>query len=138
MGEQLARLTQAIERATAKMPDPPMSFVRYRNPHDHDSEFDIHGKIEKRIDLGLAFRTFPGLVERMRQVPARAVVEEGEDDDGPFSLVTCPCGQNPIVRSELSQCEGCERHYLRLERSAWVLYGDMPVPPRKPGATAVD
>lgn len=135
---KLARLTHAIERATDKMPEPTPRFEHYVNPHDRDSEYDHHGKVEKKIDLGLAFRTYPALVARMREIPARAVTEEGDDDDGAYSMIVCPCGQKPIVRPELRKCEGCERWYLRFERAAWVLYGDMDVPDRKAGAVAVD
>lgn len=135
---RLARLTHAIDRFTDKLPEPTPRFEHYRNPHDRDAEYDIHGKVERKIGLDLAFRRFPALVARMRQVPARAVAEEGEDDQGRFALMTCACGQNPIVRSELTKCDGCERWYLLLERSPWVLYGDMDVPDGKPGALAVD
>jgi hypothetical protein len=131
---KLDRLRQSIDGLEKKLPPQPERYEHYHNPHDRDSEYDIHGK----VDLGLAFRTYPALVARMREVPARAVTEEGDDDEGAYSLIVCPCGQKPIVRSELRKCEGCERWYLRFERAAWVLYGDMDVPERKAGAIAVD
>lgn len=67
---------------------------------------------------------------RVRRVPAAAITEEGDDDDGGFSCVTCPCGARPIVRSRLGRCTDCERWYVRVELGAvWVAYGEMPPPP---------
>lgn len=136
MGE-LRRLRSVLERIEEKMPERERH-EHYRNPHDRDSEFDVtHGKVPKKIDIGLAVRAIPGLAGRLREVPARAIAEEGEDEHGRFALMTCACGQNPIVRSELTKCDGCERWYL-LITGPWVLYGDMDVPDGKPGALAVD
>jgi hypothetical protein len=90
--------------------------------------------VPKKIDLGLAMRAFPALAARMRVVPFRAVVEEGEDDEGSFALIECPCGQRPIVRSKLAACSGCERWYLK-EENVLVLYGEMEIPERQPQAS---
>jgi hypothetical protein len=133
MGE-LRRLRAVLERIEEKMPEPEKP-ERYRNPHDHDSEYDaFERKVPKKIDLGLALRAFPALAARMRVVPARAVVEEGEDDEGLFALIECPCGQRPIVRSTLTACGGCERWYLK-GASVLVLYGDMELPQKQPQAS---
>lgn len=66
---------------------------------------------------------------RVRAVPARAIVEEGLDGDGEHALLDCPCGAHPIVRASLDKCSGCERHYaLSGPGLVWVAYGAMPVP----------
>lgn len=68
--------------------------------------------------------------ERVRRVPVLAVPESGEDDDGPFALVTCPCGGRPIARSALEQCSGCERYYAEVGGGVvFVVYGAMKPPP---------
>jgi hypothetical protein len=131
----LTRLASAIERFTDKLPEPPPKHERYRNPHDRDNEYDaLDRKVPRKIDLGLALRAFPALAARMRVVPSRAIAEEGEDDEGPFALIECPCGQRPIVRSNITPCGGCERWYLK-DESVLVLYGDMELPPRQPQAS---
>lgn len=112
------------------MPEPE-SPERYRNPHDRDSEYDaFERKVPRKIDLGLAFRAYPALAARFRAVPSRAIAEEGVDDEGAFALVTCPCGQNPIARSRIGQCVGCERWYITEKGTVLVLYGDMEPPSR--------
>lgn len=71
--------------------------------------------------------------ERVRRIPSVAVLEEGEDDDGRFALVSCPCGGHPTVRAALVKCEGCQRFYALMGLgSVWVAYGDMAVPPLTP------
>jgi hypothetical protein len=132
---KLDRLRQSIDRLETKLPPQPEPYERYRNPHDRDSEYDaLDRKVPKKIDLGLAMRAFPALAARMRVVPFRAIAEEGEDDEGAFALVECPCGQRPIARSTLTACGGCERWYLK-EGSVLVLYGDMELPQKQPQAS---
>lgn len=65
---------------------------------------------------------------RVRRVPSKAIVEEGDDDAGPFSFVACPCGMRPVARSELVKCGGCERNYVRFEHgTVFVVYaGEVP------------
>lgn len=67
--------------------------------------------------------------ERMRLVPACAIAEQGVDDEGDFSLVDCPCGAKPVVRTSIAPCGGCERWYahLRVDRVV-VVYGGMTPP----------
>lgn len=68
--------------------------------------------------------------ERVRRIPSTAILEEGEDEQGRYALVRCPCGGHPTVRARLQQCDGCGRFYVSLALGAvWVAYGDMPVPP---------
>jgi hypothetical protein len=132
---KLDRLRQSVDRLESKLPPQPEPYERYRDPHDRDSEYDALGrKVPRKIGLDLALRRFPALVERMREVPARAIAEEGEDDEGAFALVECPCGQKPIARSKLTPCSGCERWYLK-ETSVLVLYGDMELPQKQPQAS---
>ncbi len=73
---------------------------------------------------------------RVRRVPAAAIVEQGVDDDGDFSLVACPCGARPVIRLALIPCSGseCERWYVQVETSVWVTYGAMTPPPLPPAA----
>lgn len=71
-------------------------------------------------------RISPG---RVRSVPARAVLEEGVDDDGPFAMVACPCEARPVVTSRLAKCPGCQRWYVYVEGGrAFVTYGAMTPP----------
>jgi hypothetical protein len=132
---KLDRLRHSIDNLERKLPPQPEPYEHYRDPHDRDSEYDAVGrKIEKKIDLRLALRTFPALAARMRVVPSRAIAEEGEDDEGVFALVECPCGQKPIARSTLTACGGCDRWYLKAT-SVLVLYGDMELPQKQPQAS---
>lgn len=74
-------------------------------------------------------RAIPGFAERIRRVPAIAVAEVGDDDDGPFAMVACPCDFHPIVRDSIAKCEGCERYYVLVKTGAvLVFYGNMDVP----------
>jgi hypothetical protein len=83
---KLDRLRQSVDRLESKLPPQPEPYERYRDPHDRDSEYDALGrKVPRKIGLDLALRRFPALVERMREVPARAIAEEGEDDEGAFA-----------------------------------------------------
>lgn len=67
---------------------------------------------------------------RVRKVPRHAVVDDGQDDDGEFAFVVCPCGAKPIARGSLEKCSGCERRYVLVARShAFVTYGAMTPPP---------
>lgn len=75
----------------------------------------------------------PGLARRLREVPRRAIVEDGADDDGHFAMVACPCGRQPIVRYSIAKCSGCERFYVAVMPSVFVIYGDM-TPPEIPSA----
>lgn len=75
--------------------------------------------------LLLVARLDPG---RVRSVPARAVLEEGEDD-GPYALVACPCEHRPVVTSVLTKCPGCERWYVYVTGGkVFVAYGAMAPP----------
>lgn len=125
----IAATLERLERTLNPPPEP-----RYRNPHDRDSAYDGHGKIPRRLDLALIVRSVPGMAERFRRVPGRAVVESGSDGDGPYALVECPCGQKPVVRAPLRQCSGCQRFYMLPRATAWVFYGDMEPPPLPPDA----
>jgi hypothetical protein len=67
---------------------------------------------------------------RARRVPASAIVEEGCDDDGEFTLLACPCGAQPIVRSALAKCLGCERWFVQIQQGRlYVAYGAVAAPP---------
>lgn len=75
---------------------------------------------------------------RVRRVPASAVAEDGADDEGGYSMVTCPCGGHPIARERLARCPGCERYYTHVRPgSVWVTYGAMSPPPLTSGSSPV-
>jgi hypothetical protein len=84
--------------------------------------------LDAGIELG-ARRLDEDWSDRVRRVPARAVVDVGEDEDGLFALVLCPCEAKPIARSGLTKCPGCERWYTYHQR-VYVVYGDMDPPAR--------
>lgn len=96
------------------------------------SEYDAFGrKLPRRLGsadyLLVIARSEPA---RVRRVPSQAVVEEGDDDDGAFALVECPCGTRPVVRGLSTKCTGCNRNYVRFEGgTVFVAYGDGQVPP---------
>lgn len=75
--------------------------------------------------IELAVRSKP---DRLREVPRRAVADDGVDDDGHFAMVECPCGGKPIVRYPIEKCGGCERYYVLVAPTVFVLYGDMALP----------
>lgn len=104
--------------------------ARFRNPHDHASDFDALDRKDPVI-LGVPhfLLMIPGLKHRTRAVPARAVAEYGEDEDGQMAMIDCPCGAKPIARAGFEKCPGCERYYSILGgKRALVLYGAMPLP----------
>lgn len=88
-----------------------------------------------RLGWPRILRSIPGLLERSRIVPAAAIAEQAHDDEGDYSLVACPCGHRPIVRSSLKKCDGCERYYVAFGASVFVTYGGMEVP-RSPTKTS--
>lgn len=107
---------------------------RYRNPYDH-GDYDRTGRKEPVVlELAHHALAIPFLKNRMRYVPGRAVAEYGEDDDGQYALIECPCGYKPIVRGPIQKCRDCERYYMLKRKGAVVVYGAMPVP----GAPAAD
>jgi hypothetical protein len=96
------------------------------------SLFDSLGrKIPRRLGIADYLLTIArSEPARVRRVPSQAVVEEGEDEHGSFSFVTCPCGARPVVRQRLEKCDGCARNYVRFEGGAvFVAYGDGGAPP---------
>lgn len=68
--------------------------------------------------------------DRFREVPRAAIEEDGADDDGPFAMVRCPCGRQPIVRYSIEKCAGCERYYVLCAPTVFVVYGEMDPPTR--------
>ena len=71
-------------------------------------------------------RIAPG---RVRSIPTKAILEEG-DDEGPYALVSCPCGARPVVTERLAKCPDCERWYCYVGgRKVFVAYGEMTPPP---------
>lgn len=77
-------------------------------------------------------RAIPGFAERVRRVPALAVAEVGDDEEGSFAMVTCPCGGHPIARDSVDKCSGCERYYALVRKTGAVVvfYGNMDLPAR--------
>lgn len=103
----------------------------YRNPHDRTAEFDfLNRKDPVRFGVAHFALLVPGFIRRMRHVPDRAV-EYGEDDDGQYGLIECPCGSRPICKERLEKCPGCERYYAIDGKQAVVAYGNM-TPPDEP------
>jgi hypothetical protein len=99
------------------------------DPEDVDP--DRPGRRElRRLDIAsfllTACRIDPA---RVRRVPARAIAEEGSDDEGCFALLDCPCGARPIVHAALERCPDCERYYVLAGPAAvYVCYGAMTPP----------
>lgn len=92
----------------------------------HEREFDALGR---QVPRPFRFPSFiagiPGLMERMRVVPARAIEEQGEVE----TLVACPCGAHPIVTAALKPCPGeCERYYVAYGDHTFVAYGGIEPP----------
>lgn len=69
--------------------------------------------------------------DRLREIPRAAIVEDGDDEDGHFAMVRCPCGHRPIARYSIAKCNGCERFYVAVAPSVFVLYGEMEPPTRQ-------
>lgn len=113
------------------MADPP-----YLNPHNKRAVDRLGRQQPRPLGVGsllgagialMAQRQGDDCSNRVRRVPRKAVVDVGDDDDGAFAFVTCPCGARPIVRGGLTKCPGCERWYTFHVR-VYVVYGDMDVP----------
>src|SRR5205807_74066 len=85
--------------------------------------------------IEIALRSQPG---RLREVPRAAVEEDGHDDDGPFAMVRCPCGHQPVARYEIAKCSGCERYYVACGPKTFVLYGAMDLPQKSATTDADD
>jgi hypothetical protein len=127
---QLGELTAAIMRLAA-VPDRE-GLPRYRNPHDHVGEYDRLDRKEGHwLELPHYLLQVDLLKQRARKVPVRAVAEYGEDEDGEFALIECPCGARPIAKTIIEKCRGCERYYLLTRKGPLVLYGDMEPPTGK-------
>lgn len=110
------------------------------NPHARPAPRDRLGRKQPtRLDAAMLLEGAALLVggefvaERVRAIPERAVVENGEDEAGVYALVECPCGSKPIVRVEPVKCNGCERHYVASgpNPNVYVIYGDMKPPARR-------
>lgn len=67
--------------------------------------------------------------DRLRKVPRSAIEEDGADDDGPFAMVRCPCGRQPIARYSIDKCVGCSRSYVLVMPTVFVMYGAGMDPP---------
>lgn len=118
-----------------------LDLARFRNPHDRHSEFDRVDRKEPTLFEVAHYILFaPGLKQRSRNVPLKAIAEHGEDDDGPFALVECPCQSKPVVRATIEKCPGCERYYMLTAKRVIVVYGAMKPPgqPDDPASAADD
>lgn len=129
--------TAAAYRETAELQGAlaeDVALERFRNPHDKTSLYDrLDRKDPGRPTFAHYALWMPGLLHRMRPVPARAVDEYASDDDGDFALISCPCGAKPIARAPIEKCPGCERYYTILGgKRAIVIYGAMTVPGAEP------
>lgn len=81
----------------------------------------------KRMTASRILFGLPGFGERVRRVPARAVLEG--DAEGAELLIECPCSARPIVTTVIAPCPGeCERWYVGAQGYAYVVYGGMAVP----------
>jgi hypothetical protein len=120
------------ERWITASPPPRFEDVAGRQVGGPFSQTDLLGrKVPRRLGLPdyllWIARIDPA---RVRKVPARAIVDDGRDEDGEFTLVACPCGHQPVVRPALERCPGCERHFVHVEQGAvWVTYANMTPPP---------
>jgi hypothetical protein len=102
--------------------------ARFKNPQDKLAFYDRIGRKEPAV-MGLAHYLLyiPGLADRTRFVPRAAIDEVGEDEEGDFVLVECPCGARHVCRAPLVKCSGCERHYALIGNRPLVAYGAMPI-----------
>lgn len=104
---------------------------RSREPRDSWATYDELGRKQPwKFGFMRILRAIPALAERVAVVPPRAVVEQGTDEKGPYSLIECPCSAKPVARVEIEKCPGCERYYACVPESDKVIvaYGDMDVP----------
>lgn len=109
--------------------DAEMALPRYRNPHDRVGEYDRLDRRDPALPtVPLFVLAIPGFKQRTRLVPDSAVAEYGEDDDGEFALLDCPCGSKPVVRRRLERCQCCERYYMLGRGRPLVFYGAMTPP----------
>lgn len=113
------------------MYDPP-----YLNPHNPRAVDRLDRRQPRLLAVGsllhagislMSLRLRDDCSNRVRRVPRKAVVDIGDDEDGPFAFVVCPCGSRPIARGGLTKCPGCERWYTFHQR-VYVVYGDMDPP----------
>lgn len=103
--------------------------TRWRNPHDHRRYDHLGRRQPRRLSIATLLGTARYTAsERLRKVPAAAIVGAGDDDSGDFSLVSCSCGHRPVVRIDLNKCPGCERWFMVTGGQVWVVYGDMEPP----------
>jgi hypothetical protein len=132
---QLEQLTAELKRVGEAFRDNHQhgreSAERFRNPHDHTGEYDRLDRKEPVVMDNAHYMLYlPGLKQRTRRVPGRAV-EFGEDDEGDYAFIECPCGAKPIARAGIEKCPGCERRYLLTGKGPLVVYGDMEPPSQK-------
>jgi hypothetical protein len=110
----------------------------WRNPIRPRDQLDR--QIPRRFSIATLLAATGGAAQRrVRRVPAAAVAEDGEDEEGVYAFITCPCRHRPVARVSLSKCDGCERWYFLLGTSqVYVIYGDMRLPPLRgsPAATS--
>lgn len=110
--------------------------------HNYDH---LGRKQPARLDYAMLIQGAARLVghrtvrEHIRRVPDRALADTGEDDQGNFALVNCPCGKKPVARPESTKCPGCDRWYVTAGNNpnVYVVYGDMQ-PPAIPNKEADD
>jgi hypothetical protein len=98
---------------------------------DPSAVYDRLGRKQfQRSSIWWLLRWIPGLADRVALVPAGAVPEQGTDELGSYSFITCPCGARPVARAQIDKCTGCERYYVISPDGGRVvvLYGDMEIP----------
>ena len=74
-----------------------------------------------RFNLVWAFRAVPGMAAQFRrEVPGDFWSKDTKEDGTPVAVISCPCGQEPLVEpGRMTECE-CERFYVHLGNSVRV------------------
>lgn len=130
--EQLELLNGQVGRMLKRMEVPASTQDRYVRPGDH-RERDLLGRLKpQKLDFVMFVKHIPGLAERVRKVPASAVVDEHIAPGNETANVECPCGGHPVAEVHLTECPGkCGRWYI-FRDAVYVVYGEMDPPPLSP------
>lgn len=127
--EMLASLAGSLASVERKLNETPKAQLLPPVARDPLADYDRLGRKQPtRMSFLHLVRAIPGLPGRLGRVPAAAIVEQGNDGIGEYSLVQCPCSAHPIVRPSIAKCDGCERYYVSYGVVVMVAYGEMNIP----------